>query len=731
MSLRLLQSLGGPNVWAGCPVLEVALDLNEGGPWPAGQIGQTVDRLRAAFPDTPSGPADGAEGPLGRLAQAFAWAVLELQKLAGDPVRVTAVRPASRPGLFLAAVEFAKEPVARAAAAMAWRLLEAAREGRSLALAEELRGLRDLAYDSFPGHPLGGRGRASTWALCEAARARGIPVARLSPEYAGCVRLGQGARQHRCRASEPDTVSAVARMASTNKHMAKQLLQEAGIPVPQGRLVESAAEAWTAAGELGLPVAVKPVDSDIGAGVSLDLHTREQVEAAFRRAQEHSASVLVEHFAPGLEHRVLVVGDRVAAVTRIDPPLVVGDGVTDVADLVDRVNRDPRRGEDGSGAPLRRLKTDEVARAVLAAQGYTLDSVPRAGERVLLRRNPPYFKQGGTLVDQTDHIHPDTAALAVAAAQVLQIPVAGLDVVAVDISQPLEAQGGVVVEVNVSPGLWLHLALWVDHPRPVGEAIVALLFPPGHDGRIPVAALAGDATETARTHLAALLACAGRHPGIAGEREIIVGGRRWAAPAGTPQERAAVLLQNTTVDVALLETSPRELVSAGFGNDRCEVALLLGSRALRAPANGAADDGLGPPPGDHLQVLEHALGRQGVLVVSAEIEVRLPAAQTFLVVTRGDQPRVRPHLAAGGRALVLDGETVVLAEGTEVPRVLGKRPGGLTERETTALLAALAAGLVLGQEAETLTAWLGAFPAYRRIVAVADPAGRSVVPVPQ
>src|SRR5262249_46314101 len=157
-----------------------------------------------------------------------------------------------------------------------------------------------------------------------------------------------------------------------------------------------------------------------------------------------------------------------------------------VAELADRVNRDPRRGEWGGRGPLYKLVVDDVARAVLATQGYTPDSVPPEGAWVLLRRNPSYINQGGSLADVTDRIHPSTAAHAVAAAQALQIPVAGLDVVAVDISRPLEEQRGVVVEINVSPGLWLHVAPWADSPRPVGEEIVGLLFPPGHDGRIPV-----------------------------------------------------------------------------------------------------------------------------------------------------------------------------------------------------------------------------------------------------
>jgi cyanophycin synthetase len=704
MSWRHLRSLPGPNVWATFPVLEGALDLGDGTAWSAEQIRHAIDSLRAEVLGTRQGPTDNGDVSLIGLTRTFGLTVLKLQDFAGYPVSFSAFRPTSRPGQVLAALEFAVEPVGRAAAEIAWRLLGAAREGRPLLLAEEVGRLLELTSQHFPGGPLRRTGRASPWVIYQAARARGIPAAQLSPDYWGCLRLGQGSKQHRCRASEPDTVGAVAYMASTDKNLAKQLLQAAGVPVPQGLLAATAEDAWGVACTLGLPVAIKPQDSDIGKGVSLDLRTHEQVEAAFRAVRRYSDDVLVERFAPGVEHRVLVVGDRVVAVARIEPPHVAGDGVSSVAELVDRINRDPRRGDWGTRGPLYKLRLDEVAREVLAAQGHTPASVPPDGVGVLLRRTPPYLPNGGNLIDVTDRIHPSNAAHAVAAAQALQIPVAGLDVVAVDISKPLEEQGGVVVEVNVSPALWLHLAPWNDPPHPVGEEIVALLFPPGQDGRIPVAALVGADPAPAAGHLTALLTLAGSRVGRAGAAEIVIGRRRWPPPAQTPQDRAGLVLMNPTVDVALLETNPRELVRAGFGNDRCDVALVLDGAA---PSDGE----LGPEIGDFAQALGHALSPEGVLVLPAGDEpgggeTPVPPARVLLVAPRGDLARVQAHRAAGGRALVAEREALLLAEGAAAPVALGPCPRSLAEGESLGLLAALAAGLALGVPVATARAYL-------------------------
>jgi cyanophycin synthetase len=651
-------------------VVEAVLDLSDGLHWSAEQVQQTIDRLLANLPETKCDSPQSDE-PLFKLARAFAVVGLKLQELAGLAASFSAVRATSQPGLIRVAIEFIADTVGQAAMATAGRLLQAASEGKTLSLEEDLRRLRDLVYDH--------KFRVSTAVIYHAARARGIPTARLSSEYDRFIRLGHGSKQHRCEQSETDDISAVARTTSTDKHLAKQLLAAAGVPVPVGRLVTSLEEAWAAASELGFPVAMKPKDTDLATGVSLDLRSREDVERGYHYAREHSRWILVEQFAPGLEHRVLVVGDRISAVTRIDPPQVVGDGVSTIRELAERFNADPLRGDEGSDPPKYRIKLDDVAEQVVAGQGYTFASVLPAGKAVLMRRNPPYFRNGGRLVDLTDQIHPSVAAHAIAAAQAMKIRVAGLDVVAVDISKPLEEQRGVIVEINAGPGLWLHLAPWAESPRPIGVDIVASMYPPGTDGRIPVIGIIGDETGTTATHLKALLASSGIRSGIAGKTEMVVGDRRWPHRAATPQERAELLMQNTMVDVAILETPPREVVSAGFGNDRCDVAVVLD-----------------PEPGEFADALRHALGANGVLVLSADgepVETGLPASQVVLVSLNPDVPRLQQHRDAGGRVVVLSAGAILHAQGPETLREVGKC-GEKAVRQATAFIAAVAARLV-------------------------------------
>jgi cyanophycin synthetase len=692
MDLWRLWVLRGPNVWAACPVVEVGLDLTAWTGQPCQQSAASLERLRTWLPSFVPDPACAEEA--GCLARLLPRLVVHLQVLAGNAVRFCAIRAAEQKHRFRVAFEYEAEPVGRGCLQTALALGRAAWEGRPYAIDEELARLRHLAEDQQLG--------PSTLAIVEAARARQIPVHHFNPEDGRYLRLGQGARQRRTLASETDDISALARSVSTDKHLTKLLLREAGVPVPVGRPVADAEDAWKAACELGLPVTVKPQDRDMALGVRVNLRTREQVLAAYEAARAKSASVLVERFFPGTEHRVLVVEDRVAAVTRIEAPHVVGDGVSCVADLVEAANRDPRRG-DAYPAPLRRLKLDAVAIEVLAAQGYSPQSIPPPGERVLLRRDPPHLDHGGWLRDVTDDIHPETAACAVAAAQALRIRVAGVDVVAQDIARPLEEQGGGIVEVNTGPGLGLHTAPWNDRPRPVGAAIVAGMFPPGSDGRIPVLAVTGSRAPAAGRCLAALLTDAGLRAGRASRDGVFIAGRKLNLEGATAFEKARAVLHNVLVDVAVLECDGRDLLRHGFACDRCDVVLVTDALGLEeSGAHENAEESDEEAAGAWIALL-HALAPDGKAVLNADDPPRpgslLPSADRLLwFAPTGDNAQLSSHRAAGGTAVFLSADSLVVARGVEEQRLaFGGRPVERDPREQGAVLAALAGAMSLNQ----------------------------------
>jgi cyanophycin synthetase len=153
---------------------------------------------------------------------------------------------------------------------------------------------------------------------------RGIPVRRLNE--GSLVQLGQGAKQRRIWTAETDRTSAVAESIAQDKELTKNLLRAGGIPVPEGRLVSDGDDAWQAAQEIGPPVVVKPRDGNHARGVFTSLTLESQVRDAFEAASREGSSVIVEKFAEGAEHRLLVVGGKLVAAARGEVASIIGDG---------------------------------------------------------------------------------------------------------------------------------------------------------------------------------------------------------------------------------------------------------------------------------------------------------------------------------------------------------------------------------------------------------------------
>ncbi|MFO0824326.1 MAG: cyanophycin synthetase [Gemmataceae bacterium] len=545
----------------------------------------------------------------------------------------------------------------------------------------------------------------STGCIVEAARRRGVPIRRLGE--GSLVLLGWGARQRRVLTAETDQTGAIAQYVAQDKHLTRALLEAVGVPVPVGRPVSDAEDAWRATEEIGVPVVVKPQYGNQGRGVATDLRTREQVEQAYAAAREESSYVMVERFVPGADYRVLVVGDRVVAASRREPAQVIGNGRSTVAELVAEANKDPRR-SDGHATSLSWIKLDAISLGVLAEQGLTPESVPPAETRVLVRRNAN-LSTGGTATDVTDEVHPDIAARAVEAARVVGLDIAGVDVVALDIARPLAEQGAAVVEVNAGPGLRMHLDPSEGKPRPVGEAIVNLLFSPGDEGRIPVAAVTGvnGKTTTARL-LAHLLRGAGKRVGLACTDGIYIEGRRTETRDCAGPHSARSLLLNPALDAAVLETARGGILREGFGFDRCAVGVVT---------NIGLGDHFGLRGVETLEdlarvkrVVVEAVAPTGTAVLNAEdpLVVAMAAACSGSVVYFANSQNnsvVKGHVARGGRAVAVDADTLVgflpetvrIAQVSAIPLTHGGRAAFQVENALAATAAALALGLSIDQ----------------------------------
>ncbi len=561
MEVSRIRALRGPNLWSRHTAIEAIVHCGEA-EQDIAQIDGYEKRLRALFPEIAFLQVAGRKEPV-PLARALELAALDLQAQAGCPVTFSRTTATFEKGVYQVVVEYSQEKVGRRAFELAQQLCNAALHNADFDLAAALSELRELDVDERLG--------PSTGAIVEAAIARGIPFRRLT--RGSLVQFGWGSKQRRIQAAETDRSSAIAEAIAQDKDLTKKLLDAVGAPVPGGRPVSSAEDAWAALCEIGAPVVVKPQDGNQGKGVTANVVTREQLNIAYHAASEVSSEILVERYIPGYDFRLLVVGNQVVAAARRDPPMVVGDGVHTVRELIDQVNSDPRRG-DGHATSLTRIHIDEIALARLGAQGYNTDSIPKKGVRVVLRNNAN-LSTGGSATDVTDDVHPDLAASAVAAAQMIGLDICGVDVVCNSVLKPLQEQEGGIVEVNAAPGLRMHLQPSFGKGRAVGEAIIAMMFPQGENGRIPLVAVAGTNGKTTTVRLIAhLLGRKGLRVGMTNSDGVYIDGKRIDTGDCSGPKSARNVLLHPDVDAAVLETARGGVLREGLAFDACDVAVV-------------------------------------------------------------------------------------------------------------------------------------------------------------
>ncbi|SDZ86832.1 cyanophycin synthetase [Acidovorax soli] len=575
IQLLRINYLRGPNIWTYRPALEVWLDLGVLEDHPSNTLPGLNDRLTAWLPALEEHHCGvGERGGFLQRLQEGTWCghvlehvVIELLNLSGMPTGFGQTRSTSVRGVYRMVFRARDEQVARVALAQGHRLLMAAINDEPFDVRAAVARLRTEVDDRYLG--------PSTACIVTAGTDRGIPHIRLND--GNLVQLGYGARQRRIWTAESEFTSAIAEGIASDKDLTKSLLKACGVPIPDGQVVNSPAEAWEAAEDIGLPVVVKPSDGNHGRGVTLDLRKQEDIAAAYHVAYPEGSDVMVERFIPGDEHRLLVVGGKLVAAARGEVVSITGNGRSTVTELIDsQLNSDPRRGhEEEYPLEIIDVATDAKVQLELKRQDLSADAVPAAGRQVVIQRN------GNVAVDCTDEVHPEVAYIAQLAAKVVGLDIAGIDMVAQDISRPLHEQGGAIVEVNAGPGLLMHLKPAVGTPRPVGQAIVEHLFPAEeHEdedtvGRIPVVGVAGtQGTATIARLVAWLLHLSGRHTGLACRDGLFLDRRCVEAADCAHWEAAHRLLMNQMVQAAVIENDARTILRDGLAYDRCQVGVV-------------------------------------------------------------------------------------------------------------------------------------------------------------
>ncbi|HEX8709299.1 MAG TPA: cyanophycin synthetase [Pyrinomonadaceae bacterium] len=717
MRVDKIRTLAGPNIYNHKPVLVMRLDLGQLAETESSQVPGFNERLLALLPGLQEHHCSKGRpgGFIERLADGtyFGHTVehvaLELSEMAGVPVYYGKTLYADEPGYYNVVVAYKAERGMRFLLGVAVELVDALVGDEPYPLAEKLEEARRLIARTELG--------PSTRAIVEAARRRGIPTFRVNDD--SLVQLGYGKNRKFIQAAMTDRTSGIAVEIAGDKELTKTMLEQADLPVPRGRVVETADEAVSAMYELGPPVVLKPMDGHQGKGVSLNLMTPEEVTEAFLIAREHSHYVLVEEHLTGRDYRVLVVGGRLIAASERLPCHVLGDGLRTLDELIEIANRDPLRGLSHDNA-LTRIVVDQVMLHCLHKRGLSLESVPAAGERVFLRENGN-LSTGGTALDVTDQVHPEIRRLCERAARVVGLDICGLDLIAADISRPLEKGNG-FIEANAAPGLRMHTSPTQGQPRDVGGAIIDMLYPPGTEARIPIISITGT---NGKTTVARMIGHVLREMnwcvGMTTTDGIHIGGDVVSRGDTTGPHSARVVLSDQSVEIAVLETARGGITRRGLGYDWSDISVITNIREDHIGQDGIRDiEDL-----VHIKSLIAERVREGgTLILNADDEqsVRLienerirRVNKQFIYFSLSDNHLlVRKYLDIGGAAFFIRDGWIIEAKGhDEWPVVevaaIPVTMGGTAYFQVANVLAAIAACRAHGVTRENVAAALRTF----------------------
>lgn len=652
----------GPNIYSYSPVAKVTVDIGRYEYLPTQKIAGFTDCLLEVLPTLQEhkcsrGYAGGfverlREGTY--LAHVFEHVVLELQNLVGYDISFGKTRSTERRGVYDVVYGCSAMKVGRAVAHYSQLIINTLVEGRSVDGETVLNELKDVVRKSRLG--------PSTQALVNAAKARSIPVTSLDGD--SLYMFGYGNKQQRIWASVTGQTGSIATDIACHKFLTNQLLRDNGIPVPDGMVVSNLEEAKSAFLSFHCPVVLKPLDGNQGKGVTLNMHSVAEISRAYHVAAQFNENVLIEEFIPGQEYRFCVVHGKVIAVARRLPAQIIGDGKLSVKQLVDQENSRQERGEDHEQV-LTKIRIDAIALMTLAKQQLSIESIPSEGQVVVIRENAN-LSTGGTACDVTGQVHAEILANVERAVRIIGLDVAGVDVVTTDISQPLTQVGGAIIEVNAAPGLRMHHYPSEGQPHDVAGAILDYLFPVGDQGRIPIVAITGTNGKTTVTRMVShILKQVGLHVGMTTTDGIYIDGQCIIEGDTTGPASAKIILSDSTVEAAVLETARGGILRAGLAFDYCDVGVVTN----------ITEDHLGQYGIDSLEdmayikslILERTqakgyaiLNADDAQVVSLASRIKAPIIYFSL---EADNIIIRRHLGVGGKTFFVKNGVIYAANG--------------------------------------------------------------------
>ncbi len=573
MKIIDIKTMKGPNYWSvrRHNLTVMVLDLEEMEQFPTNKIDGFGERLEKMFPSMHShrcsvGKAGGffqrvKEGTwMGHVIEHIA---LEIQTLAGMDCGFGRTRGYGEEGVYFVVFNHMVGRVGRYAAKASFRIAEALISGEEYDLAEDILNMKEIRQNEGLG--------PSTASIIKEAEARNIPWIRLN-RYSLC-QLGYGANQKRIQATVTSQTSNIGVDIACDKEETKLLLEQAEVPIPKGDIIRTERGLEEAAEYVGFPLVIKPVNGNHGRGITTNINSMDEALIAFKEAKEISRLVIVEKYITGEDYRLLVIDNKLVAAAKRTPAHVIGDGKSSIQQLVDEVNKDERRGY-GHEKVLTEISINSLTIELLKENGMTPETIVPKGEFVKLK-STANLSTGGTAEDVTDLIHPYNIFMAERISKIIGLDICGIDIMAHDLTKPLNESGGAVLEVNAGPGFRMHIQPTDGLPRNVGGHVVDMLFPYGSNARIPIIAVTGTNGKTTTTRLIAHIAkMRGKKVGYTTTDGVYIQNRLLMSGDCTGPVSAEFVLKDPTVNFAVLECARGGILRAGLGFKKCDIGVV-------------------------------------------------------------------------------------------------------------------------------------------------------------
>ena len=679
MKILEIKVLKGPNYWSvrRNKLIQMKLDLEEMEQQPTNNIPGFRERLEKMFPSLYEHRCSvGKPGGFFERVDEGTWMghviehmALELQTLSGMDTGFGRTRGAGETGVYYVVFSYMEEDAGVYAAKASVRIAEALIKGLTYNLEEDIQQLREIREDTRLG--------PSTGCIVDEAVKRGIPYIRLNKQ--SLVQLGYGIHQKRIRATIASTTGNIAVDIACDKEETKNLLEAAEIPVPRGTVIRTEEGLQEAIDKYGYPLVIKPIDGNHGKGNTTNITTWEQAIKALEAAKQYGRNVIVEKFITGFDFRVLVINYKFICAALRTPASVAGDGTHTIQWLIEETNKDPRRGY-GHEKVLTQITIDQFTQKMLDELNYTLETIPKKGELVLLKPTAN-LSTGGTSTDVTDEVHPANIFMCERIAKIIGLDICGIDIMASDLRTPVTENGGAILEVNAAPGFRMHIEPSEGLARNVAEPVVDMLFPKGSAGRIPIIAVTGTNGKTTTTRLIAHIAkSAGKKVGYTTSDGVYIQNQLMMKGDCTGPLSSKFVLKDPTVDFAVLECARGGILKAGLAFQNCEVAIVT---------NVAADHiGLGginnvEQMAKVKAVVPETVFPHGYAVLNADDDLVYAMKKDLdcnvaLFSMNENNPRIKEHCGEGGLAAVFENGYVSILKGNWKIRVMNVKDIPLT-----------------------------------------------------